>query len=269
MEKLKQLAARQQQENDRARRKADSLSQMGASGASGGQGQRDMAQQTEEQARQLERLAREQQSQTMADAARRLQDAADAMRRAAANGQKTGDASQALNNLQEARRLLDQEKSGRSSRDLSDAQRAAQQLADQEKNVQSDVQKLGQSQAGSGERQQLQQSIASQKGAMADEVKDLKGKLDRMALDSKRDQKDVSRALASASGHTSWSQGRRETSCTPQQQTRTAPPDWLNSMEQQIGADIADLGQRVAQAQSAAQNGNGQRQQIANGRSRA
>ncbi len=63
VEKLRQLAARQQQENDRARRKADSLSQMGQSGASGGQGQRDMAQQTEEQARQLERLAREQQSQ--------------------------------------------------------------------------------------------------------------------------------------------------------------------------------------------------------------
>ena len=32
-EKLRELAARQQQENDRARRKADSLSQMGASGA--------------------------------------------------------------------------------------------------------------------------------------------------------------------------------------------------------------------------------------------
>ena len=63
-----------------------------------------MAQQAEEQARQLERLAREQQSQQLADAARRLQDAATAMRKAAANGggQKSGDAQQALNNLQEA-----------------------------------------------------------------------------------------------------------------------------------------------------------------------
>jgi len=259
LEKLRQLAARQQQENDRARAKADSLSRMGASGASGGQGQRDLAQQTEAQARQLERLAREQQNQSLADAARRLQDAADAMRRAAANGQKSGDASQALNNLQEARRLLDQEKSGRSSRDVSDAVRAAQQLAEQEKNVQSDVQKLGQS-ADPSAQQPLKQSIAQQKGAMADEVKDLKSKLDRMALDNRREQRDVSRALESAADTLRGRKVEEKLRYT-QQQTRTAPADWMNSAEQQIGADIADLGQRLQQAQSAAQSGNGQRQQ--------
>jgi hypothetical protein len=260
LEKLRQLAARQQQENDRARAKADSLGRMGASGASGGQGQRDLAQQAEQQARQLERLAREQQNQSLADAARRLQDAADAMRRAAANGQKGGDAAQALNNLQEARRLLDQEKSGRASRDVADAVRAAQQLADQEKNVQSDVQKLGQSAGNASAQQQIQQSIAQQKGAMADEVKDLKSKLDRMALDGKRDQRDVSRALESAADTLRGRKVEEKLRYT-QQQARTAPADWMNSAEQQIGADIADLGQRLQQAQAAAQTGTGQRQQ--------
>jgi hypothetical protein len=260
LEKLRQLAARQQQENDRARAKADSLSRMGASGASGGQGQRDLAQQAEQQARQLERLAREQQNQSLADAARRLQDAADAMRRAAANGQKGGDATQALNNLQEARRLLDQEKSGRASRDVADAVRAAQQLADQEKSVQSDVQKLGQSAGNASGQQQLQQSIAQQKGAMADEVKDLKSKLDRMALDGKRDQREVSRALESAADTLRGRKVEEKLRYT-QQQARTAPADWMNSAEQQIGADIADLGQRLQRAQDAAQAGNGQRQQ--------
>ena len=62
-EKLRQLAARQQQENDRARAKADSLGRMGQSGSQGGQGQRDLAQQAEEEARKLERLAREQSNQ--------------------------------------------------------------------------------------------------------------------------------------------------------------------------------------------------------------
>ena len=261
LEKLKQLAARQQQENDRARRKADSLSRMGASGASGGQSQRDMAQQAEDQARQLERLAREQQSQNLADAARRLQDAADAMRRAAANGQKGGsDATQALNNLDDARRLLDKEKTGRSDRDLSSAQRAAQQLAEQEKQIQSDVQKLSQSQQGSSEQQQLQQSIAGQKATMAEGVKDLKGKLDRMALDSKRDQKDLSRALESAAD-TLRSRKVEEKIRYTQQAIRNAPPDWLNSTEQQIGADIANLGEQIQKAQSVAQSANGQRQQ--------
>src|SRR5206468_10807906 len=46
-----------------------------------------------------------------------------------------------------------------------------------------------------------------------------------------------------------------------QQQTRTAPADWMNSAEQQISGDIADLGQRLKQAQDAAQGGNAQRQQ--------
>jgi hypothetical protein len=260
LEKLRQLAARQQQENDRARRKADSLSQMGASGAAGGQSQRDVAQQTEEQARQLEKLAREQQSPAMADAARRMQDAAIAMRKSAAGGtgQKSGDAAQALKNLQEARRLLDQERQGRSGRDLSDVQRAAQQLSDQEKQVQSDVQKLGQ--AAAAEKQQFQQSIAKQKGSMADGVKDLKSKLDRMALDSKRDQKNVSRALETAADTLRGRKVEEKLRYT-QQQAQTAPADWMNSAEQQIGADIATLGQQVQQVASAAQSGEGQKQQ--------
>ncbi len=268
-EKLRQLAAREQQENERARAKADSLSRMGQSGASGGQGQRDLAQQTEDEAHKLERLAREQQNQSLADAARRLQDAADAMRRAAANGSRgSGDAAQADKALSDARRLLDQERNGRSSRDLSDAMKTAQQLADQEKKVQSDEQKLTQAQTGAsggaaGSQQQmkdLQQSIADQKAAMANEVKDLKSQLDRMSNDSRRDQKDLSRALGGAAD-TLRGRKTEEKLRYSSGAARTAPAEWLNSTEPQIASDIADLGQRMQQAQSAAQSGNGQRQQ--------
>jgi hypothetical protein len=121
------------------------------------------------------------------------------------------------------------------------------------------VQKLGQS-ADPSAQQPLKQSIAQQKGAMADEVKDLKSKLDRMALDNKREQRDVSRALESAADTLRGRKVEEKLRYT-QQQTRTAPADWMNSAEQQIGADIADLGQRLQQAQAAAQSGNGQRQQ--------
>ena len=263
-EKLRQLAARQQQENERARAKADSLSRMGQSGASGGQSQRDLAQQTEDQAHKLERLAREQQNQQMADAARRLQDAADAMRRAAANGSRgSGDATQAANALNDARRLLDQERNGRSSRDLNDAMKKAQQLADQEKKVQSDEQKLTQGAQGgaaAGQQRELQQSISDQKTSMADGVKDLKSQLDRMANDSRRDQKDLSRALSSAAD-TLRGRKTEEKLRYSGGAARTATPDWLNSTEPQIASDIADLGQRLQQAQAAAQNGGNQRQQ--------
>jgi hypothetical protein len=257
-EKLRELAARQQQENERAQRKADSLSRMGASGASGGQSQRDLAQQTEDEARKLERLSREQQtpqSQSLAEAARRLQEAADAMRRSAANGKQSGEASQALSDLEQARRLLDEQKNGRSTRDLDDAARSAQQLADQEKQVQSDLDKLQQS-VGSGaaaaQQRQLHQSIAGQKGAMADEVKSLQDKLDRMALDERRDQRDVSRAVQAAADTLRGRKVEEKLRYTQQMAAR-APADWMKSVEPQIGADIADLGQRVQRAQASAQ----------------
>src|SRR5436190_1579102 len=128
-DKLKRLASRLQQENERAQRKADSLSQqMGASGSSGGAAQRQMAQEAEEAARQLERLAREKAEQqhqegggnsqqngassssssskssssssggsqaqqreqrALEDAARRLREAADAMRRSASGSRSS------------------------------------------------------------------------------------------------------------------------------------------------------------------------------------
>src|SRR5690606_3946452 len=59
MEKLKELARRQQQENERLRREAQAQrSQMRGGGGAGDQ--RSLADETEETARQLERLAREQ-----------------------------------------------------------------------------------------------------------------------------------------------------------------------------------------------------------------
>ncbi len=106
----------------------------------------------------------------------------------------------------------------------------------------------------------LQQSIADQKAAMANEVKDLKSQLDRMSNDSRRDQKDLSRALGGAAD-TLRGRKTEEKLRYSSGAARTAPAEWLNSTEPQIASDIADLGQRMQQAQSAAQNGNGQRQQ--------
>jgi hypothetical protein len=79
LERLKQLAARQQQELARQR-----ASSQGS--ATGGMSQRELAEETERAARQLERLAREQQSPELASTAQEMRRAADAMRRAAAAG---------------------------------------------------------------------------------------------------------------------------------------------------------------------------------------
>ena len=93
--------------------------------------------------------------------------------------------------------------------------RQAQQLADQEKKVQDDVQQLAQSGAAGAngqqqQQQQLRQQIAEQKGAMADGVKNLKSQLDKLALDEpSRSEGRVTRARVGG-GYAARPQGRRE-----------------------------------------------------------
>src|SRR5437867_11694111 len=65
--------------------------------------QRALAEEAEKTARQLQQLTREQQRQDLNDAMRRVQDAADAMRRAAANGSSDGGAQ--ANERSEERRV--------------------------------------------------------------------------------------------------------------------------------------------------------------------
>ncbi len=86
LERLKRLAARQQQANERSRQRAQS----GSAGGSGGGSQRQMAEEAEDLARRLERLAREQESPEMQQTAQALQDAANEMRRSAAANGKQG-----------------------------------------------------------------------------------------------------------------------------------------------------------------------------------
>ena len=72
---------------------------------------------------------------------KQLQDAADAMRRAAANGSKDGgaQANQALDRLRDAQQKLERNQSGRGERDLQRAQSQAEELAKEQKDISSQV----------------------------------------------------------------------------------------------------------------------------------
>ena len=199
LERLKQLASRQQQENERLRRKADSLrAQPSNTQGGGGSGQRELAQQAEETARQLERLSREQSSPQLAETARRLQEAAEAMRRSASTdgARALADANAALERLKDARRLLDREREGRATRDANDAARTARELAEEQRRV-ADVQRQLSEQPGAegGERGR---ALSERKGALADRVRDFKGQLDRSAMDTRRDQPETARQMQEA-----------------------------------------------------------------------
>jgi hypothetical protein len=299
-DKLKRLAARMQQENERAQRKADSLGQrMGASGSSGGAAQRQMAQEAEEAARQLERLAREKAEQqrqesgngsqqnnssssssssarssqsssasspaqqreqrALEEAARRLRDAADAMRRSASGStssqQAATDAAAAQQRIDEARRLLEEQRSGRLERDVQDVLQSAKDLGRQEQQVGSDVGKLWEN-ANAQQRAQQLQSLTERKGQMADQLRDLKSRMDKLSLDSRRENKEAANGLAEAS-KTIRDRKTEEKIRNSQGAMRYAGPDYTKTLESAIGNDLNDLQQRLEQVAAAARNGEG------------
>ena len=191
------------------------------------------------------------------DAARRLRDAADAMRRSASGSrssqQAAADAAAAQQQIDEARRLLEQQRSGRLERDVQDVLESAKDLARKEQQVSGDVGKLWDNANAQGRAQQLQ-SLTEQKGQMADQLRDLKSRLDKLSLDSRRENKNAANGLAEAS-KTLRDRKTEEKIRSSQGAMRYAGPEYTKNLESGIGNDLNDLQQRLEQVASAARNG--------------
>jgi hypothetical protein len=253
-ERLRQLAARQQQENERARRKADSLARVGASGANSGDAQRRLAQETEQTARQLERLARERESQSLAEAARKMNEAADAMRRSAASGGQRGaeEAAAAMDRLRDARRALDAERGNRTQRAVDEAAQTGRRLAEQQERVAQDVARAANAQGQ--QREDLQDAIISRKTAMADTTRALARRLDRASLDTRRENPETARQLAEASDTLKQRRIEDKLRITAGM-VRDISPEHQNSNERVIANDLAELNEQLEEARAAARSG--------------
>jgi uncharacterized protein DUF4175 len=260
LERLKQLASRQQQENERLRRKADSLrAQPSNTQGGGGSGQRQLAEQAEQTARQLERLAREQSSPAVAESARRLQEAADAMRRSASTdgARALADANAALERLKDARRLLDREREGRATRDANDAARTARELAEEQRRVAEAQRALGeQPGAESGERGR---ALSDRKGGLADRVRDFKGQLDRSAMDTRRDQPETARQMQEAA-NTLRDRKTEEKIRYSRGLIGGGDPEQARSLEGQISADLDSTARALERAAASASSRGGSRE---------
>jgi hypothetical protein len=256
MEKLKELARRQQQENERLRaRQQEQAAGAGAGGTSSGQ--RDLAQQTEEMARQLERLSREQNRQDLSEAAARLRDAANAMRQAGAQGLANGAARgrEALDRLREAQRQLEQDRNDRLKRNVDDALRRAEQLAEQQNKVKQMVDRL---EPGSQDAAQQIAQLDQRKIAMARQAGQLQNDIDSLSRESARDQPDASRKLGAAAD------GMRDAKLHDKilysrGVIRGDSKEYAKNFEQQIGSDIDTLRQQLANARDAIGETKGQR----------
>lgn len=200
-ERLRQLAARQQRENEEARRLLDSLARAGAratgGGSSGSASQRALAAEAEQEARRLERLARERQSPALQESAQRLRDAAEAMRQAAA-GSRAGDprrAAEALDRLRDASRALEREERASLGESLDRAAETARRL---ERDQQEAAARAASETQAARQSPQARQRAQQERLARADAVTALERELDRVARDARRERPEAARAAQEA-----------------------------------------------------------------------
>ncbi|MBM3771491.1 MAG: DUF4175 domain-containing protein [Acidimicrobiia bacterium] len=247
VEKLKELARRQQQEAERQRRLAASGQ---SSGSGGSEAQRQLAQEVEEAARRLQQLTREQQRQELSDALRQLQDAANAMKQAAANGSQDGgaQAQAALERLRQAQQRLERNRSGRGERDVQQAIKQAEELAREARDVEKQVQGL-EGLAGS-DRQFKAQQLGQRKDSMDSRVADLQDQLEKLSNQARGEERPAARKLDEAAGSIT-DKRIREMIRYSKNALQGSPSEYARAVEGQIGTNLEALRKKIEDAAAA------------------
>jgi len=248
LEKLRELARRQQQENERMRARSQQRGQQAQAGSSG-QSQRQLAEEAEEVARQLERLAREESLPDLAETARQLREAAEEMRRAAAAGEQGGEGigNAALDQLREARRQLDRNKSGRLQRDTQEALDRARRLREQQERMIERVDRLDPTDPRYTE---ALRAVQQAKERMGSDVGRLEADLDQMARESMRDQPEASRRLQEAAG-TIRDDQIREKILYSRGVVQQRSKEYARNFEEHIAGTLRQLEERLENAEAA------------------
>jgi hypothetical protein len=277
LEKLKELARRQEQEAERQRRRALEMQQAGGGGGGGGSAsgggsaqQRALAEQAEEAARRLERLAREEQRPDLMESARQMREAADAMRRAAAGGDAnaSAQAQAALERLRETERRLQRSQSQRAQRDIEDAIRQADEIARQQQDIADDVRQLA-NQGATANRGQQARAINQEKEDLEGKLNALEQQLDRAARDSSKEEKQASRKMAEAAGTIRDNRLQDKVRYSRNLVNRGATPQAFQATENEIAGGIEDLRKKLQEAAGAVgQSDNANRMETALERAR-
>jgi hypothetical protein len=245
MEKLKELARRQEQEAERQRRRAA----LGQQASGGGDQQRALADQVEEAARRLEQLSREENRSDLAQTARQLRDAADAMRRAGASGDPSAaaQASAALERLREAERRLQQGQTGRAERDVRKALEQAEELAREQQEIAGHVRNLG----AAGDRQQQVGELTQRKESLETKAGQLEQQLGRTAGEIARQEREAARKMSEAAGTMRDNAVRDRIRWTRSMMNRGAQPEDMQALENNIGSTLDAVRDKLREAASA------------------
>lgn len=256
LSRLQELARRQEQENERARQRGARTPNQGGGG--GGASQRQLADEAEDLGRKLERLTRENPSPALEESARRLREAASAMRQQAgasrgASPPSPSGADSPLDRLREARRLLDSERSTRLDRDLSGFAEKAEALKRAQAQIASEMREMAQAEgAGSGAAPtpggaSKAERVRERKESLAAEVAELESRLDKVAREARREQKETSRKLQEAANGIRDSKLKEKIRYTKGLVDRAAGRD-AQAFEADIAESIDDLRSRIGEA---------------------
>lgn len=240
MQRLAELARRQEQENERVRRGVRQP------GGGSGSAQDRLAAETEEVARRLERLARERSRPDLAAVSRRLREAAGEMRAASAgDGLERG--LSAASTLRGARRELHGRRRARLERDVENAIGETRRLRAAQERIRSAVSDL------EGERNREAVSrISEQKGELAGRVKDLELRLDEIRRDWSRDEPEAARAVGAAADGIR-DRKLKEKIHYSRGVAAQRSTEYAGQFEQMIAGDLESLEQDLVAAREAAQ----------------
>jgi hypothetical protein len=258
LERLRQLASRQQQENERMQRQADAMRErMGRESSGGGGGsQRELAQEAEEEARRLERLARERRSEELAEAARQMQRAADAMRRSAAGSESQG--ASALEQLGRATRALEDARTEGTAEGVRDLAERARAMEQEQREIAAGV--AGLPSTSGAERAQRLRALSERKDELSARVERLEADADRMARESRREQPGAASRMREASDAIRDQRVRDKVEFS-KRVMQSGSSEYANAFEEQIGANLADAAGSLREAVGALRGESAARQQ--------
>jgi hypothetical protein len=248
-ERLRRLANRQQQENERMQRAADAMrgrQPQSGGGGGGGQSQRQLAQDAEETARQLEKLARERNDGRMEDAARRLREAAEEMRRAASANAQGGAAkgNEALERLRSATSALDRARSETRQQEVRGLQERARELSERQKQT---AEQATDPPADPAQRAEWQKSLGARKDGLARDVDRLEADAERLSRETAREQPKAARKLAEAAEGLRTNRVRDKLVFSKNLAQRGSP-EYVRSFEQQITDNLGAAAEQLGQA---------------------
>lgn len=265
-ERLRRLAARQQQENERMARMADALRNRSAQGGGRSNAQRQLADETQEAARQLERLARERQDQGMADAARRLREAADQMRRAAGTDPQSapGQGNEALEQLRDAARQLERSRSESRQDEIRRLEARAEALRQRQRETAEQATSLP---ADPTERRRRAAALSERKEEMARDAEQLAADADRLSKDAAREQPAAARKLAEAAESMRTDRVGDKLRFS-QSLLQRGSQEYVRQFEEQIAENLADAAGRLREASRSLGQAEGSRENRAMERAR-